>query len=352
MRSVLSLGVAALLLLQLPATADDLVVGLFERYIEALRRQAGIPGLSAAIVGQDAILWERGFGLQDVDRSIAARPDTPYPIDGITQVFTAAMTLRCAEENRLSLDVRIGQFDSDAPDPNATILQVLTHTSGSGAGLAYDYSLDRFPPLTRAIRTCTIGSYRKSLGELFDRLAMRDSVPGPDVLRLVPPAEGIPDPPTSARYRAILERLATPYAVDRRNGRASPTTHPVTELTPALGIISSVRDLAQFDLALRKGVLLRPETVDAAWRNPLSAEGQPLPHGIGWFVQTYKGERVVWQFGIAENASSSLIVTVPARNVTLIMLANSDGLVSSFAPEEGDLSISPFGRLFLRFFIG
>ena len=352
MRSVLSLGVAALLLLQVPAAADDLVVGLFERYVEALRRQAAIPGLSAAIVGQDQILWERGFGLQDVDQALEARPDTPFHIDGITQIFTAAMALRCAEENRLSLDARLGQFSVGIPEPDTTLWQVLTHTSASPEGLAFGYRLDRFPPLTRAFGTCAVGSYRTSLGELFDRLAMRDTVPGPDVLRLVPPAEGIPDPPTAARYRAVLERLATPYAVDRGAGRATVSEHPVTELTPGVGVISTVRDIAQFDLALRKGILLRPETIQAAWRNPMTASGQPLPHGIGWFVQSYQGEQVVWQFGMGENASSSLIVTLPGRNITLIMLANSDGLVSSFSLEQGDLSFSPFGRVFLRFFIG
>ena len=42
----------------------------------------------------------------------------------------------------------------------------------------------------------------------------------------------------------------------------------------------------------------RPRTLDYAWSTPV-ANGEPLPHGIGWFVQTYNGEKVVWQFGMA-----------------------------------------------------
>ena len=96
----------------------------------------------------------------------------------------------------------------------------------------------------------------------------------------------------------MLERLATPYTVDRK-GAASPSQSSATTLTPSSGLISTVRDFAQFDLALKKGVLLRPETLATAWRAPLGANRQPLPHGLGWFVQTYKGETIVWQFGVS-----------------------------------------------------
>jgi hypothetical protein len=43
-------------------------------------------------------------------------------------------------------------------------------------------------------------------------------------------------------------------------------------------------------------------------------------------------------------------VTVPARGLTLILLANSSGLVRPSALTAGDLTASPFGRLSLGFF--
>ena len=78
-----------------------------------------------------------------------------------------------------------------------------------------------------------------------------------------------------------------------------------------------------------------------------NANGQTLPHGLGWFVQTYNGEPVVWQFGVQANAASSLVVTLPARNVTLILLANSDGLAKPATLPNGDITVSPFARVFL-----
>jgi hypothetical protein len=112
-------------------------------------------------------------------------------------------------------------------------------------------------------------------------------------------------------------------------------------------LISTVGDIAKFDLALKQGDVLDSDTLRSAWQAPLGATGSPLPHGVGWFVQTYNGETIVWQFGVGSNASSSLVVTVPGRGLTLVLLANSSGLARPFDLEDGDLTASPFGRLFL-----
>ena len=120
---------------------------------------------------------------------------------------------------------------------------------------------------------------------------------------------------------------------------------------PASGAISTVHDLEQLDLALKKGVLLRPEWRALAWMPPADANGQALPHAYGWFAQTYNGERIAWQFGVSDNTSSSMIVMVPRRGLTLILLANSQGLARPFALSAGDLTLSPFARVFIYIFV-
>jgi hypothetical protein len=107
-----------------------------------------------------------------------------------------------------------------------------------------------------------------------------------------------------------------------------------------------VRDFAKFDLALRQGVLLRSDTLTAAWTPPF-VNGRALPHGMGWFVQSYNGELVVWQFGVSPGSSSSLVITLPARGVSLILAANSDGLAKPATLVAGDVTVSPFARVFL-----
>jgi CubicO group peptidase (beta-lactamase class C family) len=114
--------------------ADDFLLTRFGDYVEALRMQARIPGLAVAMVGPDAVNWERVYGLQDVERNIAVRIDTPFQLDDTTQAIVAAMALRCASDGLLSLDDPVGNFAPSSPDPGATLRQLLTHTTAGPNG--------------------------------------------------------------------------------------------------------------------------------------------------------------------------------------------------------------------------
>ncbi len=343
-------AVLAMQLVPGSGTPGDLVLSQFGMYLEALRNQAGIPGLSAAIVGDQDIRWERGFGSQDLEQALAASPDTLYHLDGLTQVVTAALVLRCAEEGRLTVDDAVGVHDPFSPYAGATIRQILTHTSGFSGSATFLYEPQRLTALQPIVRACTGDSYRETVSVLLAQLGMMSSVPGQDVVGLAPPAEGIPDAFEVERYALVLGRLATPYTVDFGGARFR-SQYAAATLTPSSGLISSVRDLALMDLSLKNGVLLRPDTRAAGWQAPLDLNSRPLPHALGWFVQGYRGEIVAWQFGLGDGASSSLIVTLPARGLTLILLANSDGLTKPFGLHSGDLTTSPFGRVFLGLFV-
>ena len=47
-----------------------------------------------------------------------------------------------------------------------------------------------------------------------------------------------------------------------------------------------------------------------------------------------------------------MILKVPGRDMTLILLANSEGLSAPFALENGDVTRSLFALVFLRIFVG
>jgi CubicO group peptidase (beta-lactamase class C family) len=262
------------------------------------------------------------------------------------------MVLRCVEERRFSLDDRVGSFDVSTREPDATIRQLLTHTSGPREHLDYDRRPDRLAPLWPLVRVCRDDSYRETLANLLARLGMSDSVPGANIVSLTRPTEGMPSSSEAARYSSVLARRAMPYAVyDRARARQSSYPERSSVLSPSSGLVTTARDLAKFDLALKKGILLERETIAEAWRAPVKGDGARLPHGLGWFVQEYNGEKVVWQYGLSENAASALIMTLPARDLTLILLANSDGLTSLYSPEKGDVRLSPFAGLFLNLFV-
>lgn len=334
--------VVAIALLQFGPSPGELLYGRLEAFLDSLRRQAGIPGMTAAVIGAEDIIWERAYGQADPARQIATLPDTPFHLNGITQVFTAAIVLRCAEEGRLSLADTVGLYDPSHPDRDSTLAQLMAHQPPAGTPAAAPFASrpGRLEPLRLAIRQCTGDSYRETLSLLFDRLAMTSSVPGADVLLLAPPSEGIPEPDQAQRYASTLARLASstvppPPGFDTTELAAVPT------LTPGTGAISTIRDFARFDVALRQGLLVTPESLALAWQ-PLAGS----PHGLGWFVQDYRGTTLVWQYGVGEG-SSSFVLSVPQRGLTFVLLANGEGLVRPFTLDAGDATVSPFARAFL-----
>jgi CubicO group peptidase (beta-lactamase class C family) len=348
-RPPLLLTMALLLSMCAVTRADDFVLARFGEYLDALRLQAGIPGLAAAIVGPDDVIWERAFGQQDVERNIATRLDTPFQLDGTTQTIAASLAVRCATDGYMSLDDPVSKFQPASPDAQATLRQLLTHTFAGPNGLTFSYRPERLAPLAAAISDCTDSTFRWGMANFIERFAMMNSVPGADVVQLTAPAERF-TAATLQRYRDVLARLAVPYAVNAVN-RPTPSAYVAQTLTPASGLISTVADLERFDLSLKHGDVVRSETLAFEFTPPTDASGRPLPHAYGWFVQNYGGEKIAWQFGVSDSASSSLIVTLPRRGLTLILLANSQGLARPLPLAAGDVTVSPFVRLFLSIFV-
>ena len=201
------------------------------------------------------------------------------------------------------------------------------------------------------MKACTDDSFRETTANMLERLAMVNSVPGPDVLALVPPAEGIPTAAERVNYAAALDRLAIPYAVDGSR-RAVQAQFAASTLTPSTGLISTVHDYAQFDLALRNGIAPRR---GHARRVPgvrqWTARASRCRTPSAGSSRTTTARRVVWQFGTGgEAGSSSMVVMLPSRGLSLVMMANSTGSVKSFPLEKGDVTTSPFARIFLSLF--
>ncbi len=334
------------------ADAQSLTFSLFERYLDSLRQQSGMPGMSAAIVQNGRVVWEKGLGVSDAERSIAARPDTPYHIADLTEVLSSTVLLeQCLETGHLGLDDRIQQWMPSFSEPATTVRQVLTHRAASGG---FKYDPGRYSVLTSVIEACIQKNpipFRQAMTEkIFDRLGMSDSVPAQNVDGASADDRALFSDGQLERFGSILNRMALPYRVS--GGNATLTTNVSKSLDAATGVISTVRDLARFDSALDNSALLHRDTMAAMWSNAAAANGSAMPTGLGWFVQTYNGQLVYWQFGQTSGAYSSLILKVPAKRLTLILLANSDGLSAPFSLPAGDVNASLFARAFLRLFVG
>jgi CubicO group peptidase (beta-lactamase class C family) len=322
----------------------------FESYLESLRVQTGIPGMSAALMQEGHIVWERGFGFQNHEARIRATPDTPYPIGDVSQTIAAVLVLQCGEQRRLRIDDPVRQYGATLPEQSATVRQVLSHSSEGTPGESFHYDAERYAQLTPVVEACIPQPYRKTVAvSVLERLAMKDSVPGRDLVDPAVLTERLFAPEILDRYRRILDRMAVPYKVDKR-GRLTRTELAPEGINAASGLVSTVRDLARFEAAIDSALLLSEDTITMAWSNVTTMQQTALPTGLGWFVQNYRGEPVVWHFGLITNGYSSLVLKLPSRRLTLILLANSDGLSGPFQLESGDVTKSLFGTLFLRLF--
>ena len=134
------------------ASAQSLTFSLLERYLDSLRQQSGIPGMSAAVVQNGRVVWEAGFGLSDVEHSIAARPDTPYHVADLTEALSSTLLLeQCVETGHAGLDDRLQQWMPSFPEQGTTVRDVLTHRSQSGS---FKYDAGRYATLTGVIEAC------------------------------------------------------------------------------------------------------------------------------------------------------------------------------------------------------
>ncbi|MNC94161.1 hypothetical protein D3C83_109470 [compost metagenome] len=59
----------------------------------------------------------------------------------------------------------------------------------------------------------------------------------------------------------------------------------------------------------------------------------------------------MWQFGQVKDAYSAILVKVPARRLTFILLANSDVLAAPFTGGTWDVTASAFARTFLLMYV-
>jgi CubicO group peptidase (beta-lactamase class C family) len=150
------------------------------------------------------------------------------------------------------------------------------------------------------------------------------------------------------RFDTVVKTLAQPYALDREF-RTTKISYPRGFSTSA-GLMSTVLDMAKYDIAIDQNKFLTKETQQLAFTPTQSTKGKALPYGLGWFTQDYKGTKLLWHYGYW-TGNSSFILKVPERNITFIIMANSDNLSRPTDLGAGDALSSPVGMAFLKTFI-
>jgi CubicO group peptidase (beta-lactamase class C family) len=291
-------------------------------------------------VAQDGrIVWEKGFGFADLTNRIAATPEHVFHLASLTKPFAAVVLLQLMEAGQLDLEAPVEQYGITlkAEGP-IRVRHLLTHTSEGVPGAKYRYSGNRFAALDKVLLGVTNRRFAQLVAErVLEPLALANTAPNPYDREACAAAGRDPE--------VFLLRSVRGYAFDG----LTPVAYS-KHFATAAGLVSTVGDMLRFSVALDEGRLLRPETRALAFTPARSNGGKPLPYGLGWFVQTRRGKKLVWHYGW-DRAKSSLIIKVPERKLTFVLLGNSEALSRKFdLGKDEEVTRSPFAREFLRAF--
>lgn len=305
-------------------------------------------GISIAVARDGQTILARGYGLANVEDSVAVTPATVFHIDSISKNILAAAVLQLVDEGKLRLDDDVTKYVPEAPTQGhrVTVRQLLNHTSGiySFTSLPDDDANERlertheqvlasikaqpfdFEPGTRwrydnsafylagmVVERITKQDYAGYLREhLFKPLGMASA--------------------SLCEARTIVPHLATGYAFE--NGVL--TRAPLISWSLAWGagsVCATAGDLLTWQAALDSGRVLRPETL-AIMRTPTTlADGTKIDYGLGTRLGSLEGHRVVGHTGSGGGFRSALM-SFPDDHLTIAVLMNIDN------PSQSPLAVA------------
>lgn len=323
--------------------------------LDSLRKAGNIPGMSVAVVKNQAIVFALGLGYADVEHGIPATAETPYDIASVSKPLSAVVALRLVEEGMLDLDRPMVDYSGWAEfctefsrqpsifatglrcqPPIHTLRHLLSHTATSTPGDQFSYNPVLYSWASRPIMAAAATP--------FSTLVERYVFAPAGMTRSARKHRDLPVRESLAR------RLAPPYRVGASGAIERAPGLPPQGDGAAGGVITTVLDLAKFDVALDQGVLISPETREAMMAPTRASNGEALPYGLGWYVQEYRGLTLIWHSGWWEDAYSALYLKIPALDLSFIVLANGEGVWWDNPLDQAEVQRSEFAQAFLRAF--
>ena len=300
----------------------------FEEYLGEMQQELSIPGMSAAIVKDQELIWAKGFGYADVEAKRLATSDTPYEIASLTKALSSTILLQLVEQGLVNLDDPVSKYGIHIKGPGVIrVRHLLGMTSLGEPGSFFAYSGARYGLLQKVIERASGRSFPSQMIEnILTPLEMKDSIPI-DMIR-------------QPAYTHILDNLSRPYGMNQ--------TYEVV-FSPAGGLVSTVTDLANFDIALDQDQLIDPQTKTLAFTAQTLSSGDPPVYGLGWFVQEFDDAKMVWAFGY--NAFSHLYLKFVDQGYTLIILTNNTVFGDHLSARDYNVMRYPAAIEFYKLFI-
>jgi CubicO group peptidase (beta-lactamase class C family) len=302
-------------------------------YVKQRMHELQIPGLSMAVVKEGRIVKASGYGMANVETSSPATPETVYKAASLSKPFIAAAILLLMQEGRIGLDDKVSKYVDDSPEKwkGITVRHLLTHTSGIVRDPVDYHPYNEQQPITDVIRSVyplplsfqpgdkwlysNVGYYvlaeiiTKVSGKPWDKFITE---------RLFAPAHMI-----STRTTTVTDVIPL-----RANGYQQKDSGMVNAenwiaVRPSGAFLSTVLDLAKWDVLLDSGSPIKPSSRKLMWTPVTLNDKTRADYGFGWYVDSFLGRARIHHDGQFPGFRSDY-EHFDDDKLTVIVLANSD----------------------------
>ena len=336
----------------------------FDTYIQNAMKSWHCPGVALSIIKEDDVIYERAFGLRDVEAGLELTPDTRFPVASITKSFTAMSVALLVDEGKLEWDKPVREYmpefilKDNYATQHVTVRDMLSHRTGLPrhdlAAWRLDIPLEEFIKRLRYLEFST--SFREKFqynNLMYYAVAyLVEKVSGQAWEEFVKTRIFQPLGMNASNFTPELAQTrqinAKGYRVDRdlegnAKGLIETAFGKHTKLAPgaAGAIFSTLADLAAWlkvhanegqanNLQLVSADTLKqmhfPHSIEPGGGIIEALHGNTIfTYGLGWSIEPYSGMTVL-QHGGGVEGHSLMIGFVPQKRVGVIALTNITSL--------------------------
>ncbi len=339
------------------AKAQVITPDSVDRLVERTLKTFDVPGIAVAIIKDDKIVYEKGYGVRSVNSKKKVDENTLFGIASNSKAFTSAAIGILVDEGKLKLDDKVTDYIPEFKmfDPYVTaeftIRDLLTHRSGLGLGAgdlmdwpdSTDFTMKDVIHNLRYFKP--VSSFRskydydnqlyKVAGEVVKRvsgMSWEDFVQ----TRIMDPLNMEHTAPSYQRLKDYSD-VADAHAPVDGHVVVIPRFISVTG-NSAAGVYSSVADLSKWVIMQMNngkygdGKQLFSEAIhNEMWTPqtivPVGAKSSYNTHfaayGLGWFLSDVKGYKEVNHTGGIDGMVTK-ITLLPELKLAIIVLTNQE----------------------------
>ncbi len=327
---------------------------LIEAWLDTQKDFEKLPGITAAIVEDQEILWTGAYGLADVEKKTEMKSSNIFSICSISKLFTSVAIMKLYDEGKLRLDDRIEDllpwYDLEQKFPEGgpiTVRSLLTHSSGLPREANFPYwTGPDFPfpteeqvkdQLSEQVTLYPASTYFQYsnlgltlLGQIIEKVS---GIPFDEYIRqniLIP--LGLENTRTVLPEALYGKELSIGYSALKRDGqREKVSFFQAKGIAPAAGFSSNVFDLgvfASWQFRLMDSTIteiLKPSTLsymqNVHWTDP----DWKTTWGLGFNVQKGADDSKIVGHGGSCPGYRSVLMIIPKNKKAVVVMINASG---------------------------